>query len=152
MSQHEQGNIAKKGEATEEGAKVPPYEDRSSSGGQTDEQAARQDKVSEALQGTNAPEGNQTSSPADERPAEDAGPPTDELQEGVATPGKVSGVRRGEDVAGKGSEEAGRTHEGTEADTDRPVGRSDPRDSSGVNPQGPRDDDSPTMPAGDQGG
>lgn len=151
MSQHEQGNIAKKGEATQEGAKVPPYDDRSE-GRQTDEQVARQERMSEQLKDIEPPEGNQTASPADERPAEDAGPPTDELGEGVPAPGQTKGVRRGEDVAGKGSEEAGRSHEGTERESERPVGTSDARDSTGIDPQGPRDDDSPTLPAGDAGG
>ncbi|HEV7898426.1 MAG TPA: hypothetical protein VGP31_11340 [Planosporangium sp.] len=57
---------------------------------------------------------------------------------------------RGEET-GAGSE-AGRHDAGTTGQAERPAGTSTGRDSSTIDPQEPLDSDSPTMPAGDQGG
>lgn len=55
--------------------------------------------------------------------------------------------RRAEDIA-RAEDEPGREDAGTKGASDRPVGVSTPDDVSGVDPQGPIDDDSPTMPSG----
>jgi hypothetical protein len=59
--------------------------------------------------------------------------------------------RRGEDV-GDHEDEGGREAEGGKGPTRRPVGTSNAGDSTGVDPQEPIHEESPTMPAGDQGG
>lgn len=58
-----------------------------------------------------------------------------------------STTRRGEDVA-KQEKEAGRFGAGTEGKTQRPVGKSTARDSTGVNPKDPIDPNSPTLQRG----
>ncbi len=81
--------------------------------------------------------------------------------EGQAPEGVGESIsRRGEDVSKQQGEE--REPEGTktpEGDSGaahgaakRPVGSSDADESTGMDPQEPIDDESPTMPAGDQGG
>jgi hypothetical protein len=69
--------------------------------------------------------------------------------EGVEDVGE-SMSKRGEDRGDRRSE-PGRVEE-EERDTGRKVGKSTARMSTGVNPQEPKDDDSPTIPPGDQGG
>jgi hypothetical protein len=69
--------------------------------------------------------------------------------EGVEDVGK-SMSKRGEDRADHTSE-PGRVEE-EEKGTGRKVGKSTARMSTSINPQDPKDDDSPTLPAGDQGG
>lgn len=63
-----------------------------------------------------------------------------------------SSTRRGEDVTKEEGPEAGRHDTGTQGASQRPVGTSSARSYTGVDPQEPIDTDSPTMPAGDQGG
>jgi hypothetical protein len=58
--------------------------------------------------------------------------------------------RSGEDVA-KQEDEAGREDLGTKGQSERPVGTSTARDSTGVDPQ-ETVTGGPTQPAGDQGG
>ncbi len=57
--------------------------------------------------------------------------------------------RRGEDVSDEEGKEAGRDDAGTQGPTGRPVGTSDARDSTGVDPQEPITD---SPPMGGQGG
>ena len=52
-------------------------------------------------------------------------------------------TRRGEDIA-KGQKEAGRFDKGTTGERHRPIGGSDARDKTGVDPQEPIDSDSTT--------
>ncbi|MDQ3690354.1 MAG: hypothetical protein M3406_10035 [Chloroflexota bacterium] len=56
-----------------------------------------------------------------------------------------SGQRGGEDVAQEESE-AGRFDAGVNEKTGRPIGESDIRDSTSVDPQDPIDEESPTLP------
>jgi hypothetical protein len=63
-----------------------------------------------------------------------------------------STTRRGEDVAGEEGKERGRQDTGTQGQSDRPVGQSDARDSTGVDPQNPIDEEAPRLGTGDQGG
>ena len=58
-------------------------------------------------------------------------------------------TQRGEDVSAEDGKEAGRQDAGTKGPTNRPVGTSDARDTTGVDPQEPVTD-SPSM--GGQGG
>jgi hypothetical protein len=67
----------------------------------------------------------------------------------VEDPGQ-STTKSGEDV-GATEDEAGREDLGTKGQSERPVGTSDARDSTGVDPQ-ETVTGSPTQPAGDQGG
>jgi hypothetical protein len=46
----------------------------------------------------------------------------------------------------------GRQDEGPKGTSDRPAGSSNAEHCTGVDPQEPINEDSPTMPAGDQGG
>jgi hypothetical protein len=69
--------------------------------------------------------------------------------EGVEDVGE-SMSKRGEDRADH-THEPGRVEE-EEKDTGRKVGKSSARMSTSVNPLEPKDDDSPTIPPGDQGG
>ena len=69
--------------------------------------------------------------------------------EGVEDVGK-SMSKRGED-RGDRRTEPGRVEE-EEKGTGRKIGKSSARMSTGVNPLEPKEDDSPTMPPGDQGG
>lgn len=61
-----------------------------------------------------------------------------------------STTRSGEDVTDSEQEE-GREKTGEEGGAGRPTGTSDPRDSTGVNPQDTITD-TPDQPSGDQGG
>jgi hypothetical protein len=60
--------------------------------------------------------------------------------------------RRGEDRAEAEGKEPGRQDAGTKGESDRPVGTSDARDATSVDPQEPTHPDSPTLPPGDQAG
>jgi hypothetical protein len=62
----------------------------------------------------------------------------------------LSTTKRGEET-GAEEDEAGREDQGTKGESERPVGTSTARDSTGVDPQDPVTD-SPTQIAGDQGG
>ena len=55
-------------------------------------------------------------------------------------------TRGGEDVVKGEGKEPGREDAGTQGLSQRPVGTSTMRDSTGIDPQDPRDDDSPTLP------
>lgn len=57
-------------------------------------------------------------------------------------------TRRGEDIQEGSVKEPGRHDAGTQGPTDRPVGTSTMRDSTGISPQEPIDTDSPTLPSG----
>lgn len=124
---------------------VPPYEGRTT---------GQRDDLSDDLRGTverqldETKKGNPgaTSSPAVESPVG-----ADEVAHGsagageqtatradAATPGGVgtSTTRRGEDVVGEDGED-GRHRTGTQGESQRPVGESTPRDSTGIDPQEP---------------
>jgi hypothetical protein len=60
-------------------------------------------------------------------------------------------TRRGEDVIEEGKE-PGRSDGPAQGESQRPTGTSTARDSTGVDPQEPIDDDSPSLQSGDQGG
>ncbi|MEV4455672.1 hypothetical protein [Microbispora sp. NPDC049633] len=59
--------------------------------------------------------------------------------------------RRGEETAQR-EREPGRDREGVRGEADRPQGRSTLEDSTGIEPEGPIDEESPPLPSGDQGG
>lgn len=91
-----------------------------------------------------AAEGRETQdAPASESTQEDSDAPPPGVGESVG--------RRGEEVGG-GAQEPGRHDAGTQGESQRPVGTSTARDSSGVGGQDAEDEDSPTLPSGDQGG
>jgi len=58
-------------------------------------------------------------------------------------------TRRGEDVVEDEGKEAGRHDAGTQGETERPVGTSTARDSTGVDPQDPIDPESPNLQPAD---
>lgn len=64
----------------------------------------------------------------------------------------TSTTRRGEDVVGQEGKEPGRYDTGTQGASQRPTGGSTMRDSTGVDPQDPIDEDMPNLQTGDQGG
>jgi hypothetical protein len=63
-----------------------------------------------------------------------------------------STTRRGEDVSDQEGKEPGRYDSGTQGQSERPTGGSTQRDSTGVDPQDPIDEDMPNLQPGDQGG
>jgi hypothetical protein len=126
----------------EPGGLVPPYEGR-----QTEMKEGYEEHTEKVFHG------------ADDVPSGPGREISDEEREGVgptdmeATSALGVGesmTRRGEDVD-KQEDEPGRDETGTKGPSDRPVGSSDERDSTSVDP-----DDTgsggPTLPAGDQGG
>ena len=131
---------------------VPPYKGRTTGDG---------DEIGEDLRGTverqldDTKTGNPgaTASPAVESPvgagevasgSAGAGDQTASRAD-AATPGGVgtSTTRRGEDVVGEDGED-GRHRTGTQGESQRPVGESTPRDTTGIDPQQPS---GATMPA-----
>jgi hypothetical protein len=131
---------------------VPPYEGRTT---------GQRDDLSDDLRGTverqldETKKGNPgaTSSPAVESPvgagevahgSAGAGEQT-ATRADAATPGGVgtSTTRRSEDVVGEDGE-SGRHRTGTQGESERPVGESTARDSTGIDPQEPS---GATMPA-----
>jgi len=90
-----------------------------------------------------------TTTPTDEQPVDPADV-TDEVPESPKGVGESS-TRRGEDIIDQDGKEPGRQDAGTQGQSGRPVGKSDARDSTGVDAQESADG-SPTTPTGDQGG
>lgn len=131
---------------------VPPYAGRTT--GQSDELSDElTGTVERQLEDTKTGNPGATASPAVESPvqagevaggAAGAGDQT-ATRADAATPGDVgaSTTRRGEDVVGEDGED-GRYRTGTQGETERPVGESTARDSTGIDPQEPS---GATMPA-----
>jgi hypothetical protein len=130
---------------------VPPYEGRSTGDGDLSEEL--RGTVERQLADTKTGRPGATSSPADENPvqagevasgASGAGNQT-ATDTQATTPHGVgtSATRRGEDVV-KEEGKDGRRDTGTQGESQRPVGESTARDSTGVDPQDPS---GPTMPA-----
>jgi hypothetical protein len=121
---------------------VPPYEGRRTE--TTDDQAEQMDKVFNRVDEVQPGPGREISD--EER--EGVGPTDTEATSPLGVGESIN--RRGEDVARQEDEE-GREDTGAKGDADRPVGVSDERASTSVDP-----DDTvsggPTLPAGDQGG
>jgi hypothetical protein len=67
------------------------------------------------------------------------------------TPGEHLAEEPQEERGAPGSRDKG-SDEPAGGPVDRPVGTSDEDDDTSVDPQGPKDDDAPTLPSGDQGG
>jgi len=59
-------------------------------------------------------------------------------------------TRSGESVVTGEGKEAGRHDAGTQGATNRPVGTSTMRDSTGIDPQDPKDEESPNLQTGSQ--
>jgi hypothetical protein len=98
----------------------------------SESQQARAESVERQLSDTKPVEGDRTTSPGDTQPAAESGGPVPTGGEG---PAHHPGTRRGEDIQGDDAKEAGREQTGTQGPTDRPVGTSSQRDSTGVDPQ-----------------
>jgi hypothetical protein len=92
----------------------------------------RSASVERQLDETKGSGSGQTSSPADEQPAQegDLAAEAPESAQGVGE----STTTSGQDVASGGGE-AGRQDTGTRGESERPTGTSDERDTTGVNPQ-----------------
>ena len=73
----------------------------------------------------------------------------DEQQKPPSQPDPVHqpGTGKGEEKAKDEGKNAGRQESGTTGEANRPSGTSTPQDSTGVNPKGPVDPESPQMPA-----
>ena len=63
-----------------------------------------------------------------------------------------SGTTHGEDMQERDGKEPGRDSGPQQGESQRPTGTSTARDSTGVDPQDPISDDSPSLQPGDQGG
>ncbi len=114
----------------EAGGLVPPYEGRTSDE-ETPSKKTRAESVKRQLSETKTGPPGATASPADEQPVSE-----DELTDEVPESPKGVGVssnRRGEDV-GDDEDEAGRHEAGTKGESDRPVGTSDERGGTSVDP------------------
>jgi hypothetical protein len=134
-------------------ANVPPYDGRST--GQSDDIGDElTGTVERQLDETKTGQPGATSSPAEESPvgagevaggAAGAGPQT-ATRADAATPldAGTSTTRRGEDVVEVDGQDGRRTT-GTQGESQRPVGESTARDSTGIDPQDP---DGPTLPVG----
>jgi len=127
-------------------AAVPPYEGRTSGSSRDETSQDLSGTVERQLEETKAGRPGATASPADERPvqpgevargAAGAGDQT-ATRADASTPGGVgtSTTRRGEDVADQEGG-SGRQTTGTQGQSQRPVGTSTARDSTGVDPQDP---------------
>jgi hypothetical protein len=126
----------------EAGGLVPPYEGR-----QTEMKEGYEEHTEKVFHGADDVEPGPGRVVSDEE--REGVPATDTEAESPLGVG-VSMTRRGEDVA-KQEDEPGRDDTGTRGPTDRPVGVSDDRASTGVDDQD-TESGGPTMPAGDQGG
>lgn len=132
---------------------APPYEGRTS--GQTDDDISEEltGTVERQLAETKTGRPGATSSPAEESPVRESEVASGSAGAGdqtatradAATPKGVgtSTTRRGEDVVEEDGEN-GRHRTGTQGESQRPVGVSTARDSTGIDPQDPS---GPTMPA-----
>jgi hypothetical protein len=113
------------------GGPVPPYEGRTT-GTETPTGEARAERVEEQLAETKTGQPGETETPAEEQPVHpDA--VTDEEPDSPAGVGKSTN-RSGEDIVEDESKEAGRKDVGTQGESERPVGVSDERDTTGVDP------------------
>ena len=136
------GPRPKSGGEQEPGGLTPPYDDR-----QTEMKEGYDRHTEKVFHGADdVPAGPGREVSDEER---EGVPPTDTEAESPLGVG-VSMTRRGEDV-GEQEDEPGRDDAGTRGPTDRPVGVSDERASTGVDEQD-TESGGPTMPAGDQGG
>jgi hypothetical protein len=136
------GPRPKPGGEEEPGGLVPPYEGR-----QTEMKDGYDRHTEKVFHGADDVEPGPGRVISDEE--RDGVPPTDIEARSPLGVG-VSMTRRGEDVE-KQEDEPGREDTGTRGPTDRPVGVSDERSSTGVDEQD-TESGGPTMPAGDQGG
>ena len=121
---------------------VPPYEGRRTEA--SEDQAEQMDKVFNRVDEVPPGPGREISD--EER--EGVGPSDTEATSALGVGESLS--RRGEDVDRQEDEE-GRDDAGTKGPSDRPVGTSDERDSTSVDPND-TESGGPTLPAGDQGG
>lgn len=142
------GPNADPGGEVEPGGLVPPYDGRTTGAeaASSDERAA---SVERQLADTKTGQIGQTVSPTDEQPVS-----PDQVAEGEPESPRgvgVSTTRRGEDISDDEASEAGRETVGTKGESERPVGVSDERDSTTVDPQKSQQG-APTAPTGDQGG
>lgn len=135
------------GRDPEAGGLVPPYDGRTT--GTEASGDARTESVERQLSETKTGPRGATATPPDEQPVR-ADEVTGEEPESPKGVGE-STTRRGEDVRDDEGQEPGRRDAGTKGESGRPVGVSDERDSSAVDPQESQDD-APTTPTGDQGG
>jgi len=134
-------------------ANVPPYEGRTKGRGTDDISGDLTGTVERQLAETKTGNPGATSSPAEESPvraeevASGSGGAGDQTATSTdaSTPLGVgtSTTRRGEDVVEEDGED-GRFRTGTQGESQRPVGKSTAKDSTGIDPQEP---DGPAMPA-----
>jgi hypothetical protein len=133
---------------------VPPYEGRTTGRDDSDVSEDLTGTVERQMAETKTGRPGATASPADENPVG-----ADEVAKGSTGAGEQSATdtgattplgvgtsttRRGEDVVGEDGED-GRHRTGTQGETQRPVGESTARDSTGIDPQEPAG--GPTTPA-----
>jgi hypothetical protein len=126
----------------EPGGQVPPYEGR-----QTEMREGYEEHVEKVFHGADEVEPGPGREISDEE-REGVGPTDTEAESALGVGERMT--RRGEDVA-RQEDEPGREDAGTRGPSDRPVGVSDERASTSVDPD-ERASGGPTLPAGDQGG
>lgn len=97
-----------------------------------DSQQARAESVERQLSDTKPIEGDRTTSPGNTEPAAESG---GDVPTGGEGPAHYAGTRRGEEIQDDDAKEAGREQIGTQGPTERPVGTSSQRDSTGIDPQ-----------------
>jgi hypothetical protein len=121
---------------------VPPYEGRRTEA--SEDQAEQMGRVFDRVDEVPPGPGREISD--EER--EGVGPTEMEATSALGVGESIT--RRGEDVD-RQEDEPGRDDAGTKGPSDRPVGTSDERDSTSVDPND-TESGGPTLPAGDQGG
>lgn len=125
----------------EPGGLVPPYDGRTTGPETSETTAARTQAVESQLAETDAGRPGATASPADEKPVAE-GEVTAEEPDTPLGVGE-SMTRGAEDVAREDGKEPGRADLGTKDPSQRPVGTSDQRSSTSIDPQDLAD---PAMP------
>ncbi len=120
------------GGEVEEGGLVPPYDGRNTGRGDGPASEERAASVERQLADTKSGKDGSTSSPADEQPVRESDVTGDapDSPKGVG----ASTSRSGEDMGDHEGKESGRQDAGTKGDAERPVGESDERDTTGVDP------------------
>lgn len=114
---------------------VPPYDGRSRSASDSESGRELRRTIDDQLEQTHGPgKPGATTSPVDESPV-DADEVSNDRPDSPLGVG-VSTTRRGEDVKKQEGTEPGRRDLGTRGKSGRPSGTTDPRDSTGVDPEG----------------
>jgi len=124
--------VSTSGSSEEPGGLIPPYDGRTKGPDDTETTSARTSSVERQLAETDAGKVGATASPANENPVDEG----DVTQEAPETPLGVgeSITTGGEEIEERDGKEPGRHDAGTQGRSQRPVGTSDPRSDTSIDP------------------